>query len=388
MATPGTIISATGHVGLIGWLILGWGFEAEPLPFEIQDVQLISASAFEAATGGGQPAAEDAAPEPPVTPEPAGLEPPPEPAPEETALPEPPQPDPRPETDPAPAEADDPAPRPVTEPAPEGPLQPEILPAANPEVGDSPRPVPRDAPRVATEAAPEPEAETDFLPQEAVAEAETPEAAELEEQPALAEEAATTEIPLEDETPEAAEVITVSSAPERSRRPAARPTRPEPAAAAEAPEPEPEPAPDPEPEPEPQTRPEPDPEPDTSVEDLLAGLQAEEARPAVDPGPPLTRGERDGLQLAVQRCWALPLSTDAQSTVVEVSFELSREGVPSNISLVSANGRTDEANRAAFEAARRAIQRCAQGGYRLPAEKYEQWRRVVITFNPERMAGR
>ena len=37
------------------------------------------------------------------------------------------------------------------------------------------------------------------------------------------------------------------------------------------------------------------------------------------------------------------------------------------------------------EAARRAIIRCGASGYNLPVEKYDQWRDIEMTFNPERM---
>ena len=39
----------------------------------------------------------------------------------------------------------------------------------------------------------------------------------------------------------------------------------------------------------------------------------------------------------------------------------------------------------AFEAARRAIIRCGVSGFDLPAEKYDQWQEIEMTFNPEQM---
>ncbi|MDO7707324.1 MAG: energy transducer TonB, partial [Loktanella sp.] len=39
----------------------------------------------------------------------------------------------------------------------------------------------------------------------------------------------------------------------------------------------------------------------------------------------------------------------------------------------------------AFQAARRAILRCQSGGYQLPADKYDQWKEVEITFDPSGM---
>ena len=48
-------------------------------------------------------------------------------------------------------------------------------------------------------------------------------------------------------------------------------------------------------------------------------------------------------------------------------------------------GGSDTSARQAFEAARRAIIRCGATGYDLPIEKYEQWREIEMTLNPERM---
>jgi hypothetical protein len=51
--------------------------------------------------------------------------------------------------------------------------------------------------------------------------------------------------------------------------------------------------------------------------------------------------------------------------------------------LVESQGASSEAAvTSAFEAARRAIVRCQGSGFPLPPEKYEQWREVLMTFNP------
>ena len=39
----------------------------------------------------------------------------------------------------------------------------------------------------------------------------------------------------------------------------------------------------------------------------------------------------------------------------------------------------------AYEAARRAIIRCGAKGFDLPREKYDHWRDIKMTFNPEKM---
>jgi DhnA family fructose-bisphosphate aldolase class Ia len=56
-----------------------------------------------------------------------------------------------------------------------------------------------------------------------------------------------------------------------------------------------------------------------------------------------------------------------------------------SIRMLSHSGGSATAARQAFEAARRAIIRCGADGFDLPREKYEQWRDIEMTFNPEKM---
>ena len=68
-------------------------------------------------------------------------------------------------------------------------------------------------------------------------------------------------------------------------------------------------------------------------------------------------------------------------------FELSREGKPDigSIRMTGYEGGNAAGAKQAYETARRAIVRCGASGYNLPIEKYEQWKIVNITFNPENM---
>jgi len=58
---------------------------------------------------------------------------------------------------------------------------------------------------------------------------------------------------------------------------------------------------------------------------------------------------------------------------------------PGSLRLVSSQGGADSATKTAFQAARRAVLRCQKGGYNLPTDKYEHWREIEMTFNPEKM---
>ncbi|MTH77689.1 protein TolA [Paracoccus aestuariivivens] len=104
-------------------------------------------------------------------------------------------------------------------------------------------------------------------------------------------------------------------------------------------------------------------------------------------GPPLSQGEKDGFRVAVEACWNRgSLSTEASRTKVSISFSMSPDGMPESGSLkmINHNGPSDAVAKQAYEAARRAILMCASrnGGYKLPAEKYNRWKDIVIDFNP------
>ena len=82
-------------------------------------------------------------------------------------------------------------------------------------------------------------------------------------------------------------------------------------------------------------------------------------------GPPLSRGEKDGLRLQIEACWNIgSLSREAQRTSVTVAFDMTPDGMPEqdSVRLLSAEGGSDAAAAQAFEAARRAILRCALQG--------------------------
>jgi len=102
-------------------------------------------------------------------------------------------------------------------------------------------------------------------------------------------------------------------------------------------------------------------------------------------GPPLTSSERNGLVLAVQQCWNVPVGVqDAGELVVVLSVDLNKDGtLAGNPRLISPSGTPQGTVRQAFEAGRRALIRCAP--YALPADKYAQWRQLEVVFNPKTM---
>ncbi len=104
---------------------------------------------------------------------------------------------------------------------------------------------------------------------------------------------------------------------------------------------------------------------------------------------PMTQAEKDGFRDAVQSCWNLgAVSTEALETRVVVGFAMGRDGRPDPDSFrIVGEPETDGPRQQAFEAARRAVMRCAGAGYKLPADKYNEWDDVEMTFTPTGVEG-
>ena len=129
-----------------------------------------------------------------------------------------------------------------------------------------------------------------------------------------------------------------------------------------------------------------------SVDDALAAALADSGAgqaAEADPGPPMTGAEQDAFRVAVQQCWVVDPGSQAGRVSVTVAFQLGRDGkVAGDVELLTHNADSSEAANSAYESARRAILRCQGDGFPLPAEKYEQWRLVEMTFDPTQMAIR
>ncbi|MGR3514300.1 MAG: energy transducer TonB [Paracoccaceae bacterium] len=366
----GWTVSGVGHVALFLVLLFGGLFRGDSIPeaISVSDVAIISEEEFAAlALPGDAPEPQTEAPDvsapeeseaPPETPseesapslpEATEVEEPPEPETPDITVPEP-LPDAvvvdqSPPVPVAPSEQDGTSLErdAVAAPAPRVAAIPQVAPP--PDVETAPDVVPDSAPEPAPEAEPEPE----------------------EVEPA-APEAASDRIVTEAEEEQ-------NYAPASSMRPRSRPARPVRQAETE---------PDPEPEPTPQ------PSTDDAVAAALAESETTSEAPARS-GPPLTGGEKEGLRVAISRCWNVgSLSTDALGTTVVVAVEMEQNGRPisGSIRLVSSSGGSATGERQAFEAARRAIIRCGTQGFGLPVEKYDQWREIEMTFNPEGMQFR
>ncbi|MGR3484024.1 MAG: cell envelope biogenesis protein TolA [Paracoccaceae bacterium] len=334
------IVSGGLHLGVALWALLGSWPDAVAPSMPVSDVTVITEADFAALTGaaaGGSPAPQPVAQ--PVAPEPA-------PAPAPAPVPDPaPEPEPLPEPEPEPI----PVPQPAPTPQPVAPAPP------------STRPRPRPAARIAAAAAPPPpvEAERADAAAEAVDEDGTLPSVDAPARDAQAPEEAATEIVTEAEEPGEG-----AAAPATSARPAARPRT----LVAAAPAPEPAPQVD-----------------AGAIDSVLQGVVAD----AAPSGRSLTSAEAEGFRLLLGSCWRVDPGSESAEVVVTVEFELNRDGrLEAPPTLKSASGAGASAQRAAFAAVSRAIIGCGRDGFDLPADAYDDWRRVVITFDPSTMSLR
>ena len=347
----GHYISGAAHVGVIGWVMFGGVFRSDPPPFEVTGVSVITSEQFNALnavqrapgpeTEVDVPVAPELREDVPEVPSQVDREVPTD-APDNAQVPEP-------DVTPDLSDLQTPQPSDVTDDAPDIEAPAEEMAVLIPR--DEVRPVLRPADRVAPEpvAPPEPDVRIDDALREATVPDEQPGEAVEEPQDATAPEAATTEIVTEAKDQ-------VALAPKRSLRPVLR------------------------------TRSQPKPSVSAGADAAVAAALAEDTTPAVPSGPPLSQGEKDALRVSVQKCWVVDVGSQSANVTVTVGLSMTREGkVDGAIKLLSSEGGDERATKTAYEAARRAILRCQKGGYNLPIEKYDHWRDIEITFNPEKM---
>jgi colicin import membrane protein len=128
---------------------------------------------------------------------------------------------------------------------------------------------------------------------------------------------------------------------------------------------------------QPAETPPPQPDPVTQTAEPAAGS------PEVTASVSMSANELDLLRARLARCWSPPIGwVDPAEVRVVLLLALNVDG--------SVNGQPQvleapqgQFSRQAPESALRAVRRCAP--YILPAEKYDAWREVKVTFDPQDM---
>lgn len=392
----GLLASAIAH-GALFTLALFWGdlFRApETDPIQIVETSVISEAEFAALTGQDGAAARPAPTPPEPTPEPVAE---PAPTPVVPAEPEIP-PDPTPVVETPEEDSDAPydrAPPPPSELALNADATRDRSPdrqirEALPPVRPAPEPAalaeaePETAPEVEAASEPEPEPAPDPSPRPEIAEAPRqpeapdpdatpePDAPDIPPQPATAE-AAPEPDPEPEPTPPA-EPVVAEEAPAQAPTPRLRPRPPQQVAAAE-------PAQDPAPRDQGDLF--------DNISRSLSGLdetaptppraQTQQARPA---SRPLSAGEKAAFAFNFKRFWSPPTpGPDLAELVVTLEISVGRDGLLlSEPTPVAPSGALTTRQATAIFNAMRAVRQGAP--YLGPAEKYDRWRRIRVTYDP------
>lgn len=384
----GHYISGSAHIGLLSWLLIGGVFQSDQLPIEVSNVSVVSLSDYADMVMTDTAPEAELEPQDLMQPEAEADALPARPS-EEQAVENVPQPD-------AMAQPDDPArtvpqtPQPLDIPTPEV-AEPSDLSA--PESNDAAFIVPRSEPaprpqpdkRIAPKpvAPPPPDAALDDQLRQAAAPSENPAAVPKPEVEAAAPEEAVRENLTEADTPP-------KVAPDTSVRPKARPAQqalPKAPMPAEAPQvanqsADPKQLPKPEPETEAETE-------TPAQQDLIQAALQEALQGGSEPneakGAELTKEEIDGLRDDVQACWIVDEGSLVSNVTVTVAMSMTPEGMVKRETLrrIGGEGGSEKIIDTAFQKVRRAILRCQKKGYDLPKEKYDHWREIEITFDPE-----
>lgn len=204
----------------------------------------------------------------------------------------------------------------------------------------------------------------------------------------------------------------LSNAPQEARLPVARPAELAAAAqASSAPKPRSEPAPEPEkvaekpkveplkvekPKPEKAEKPEkkkPEPE---AVAEAPAKPKAPEPKAEQPPTPAagstsqfaakVTAGEKDALRVGIKQHFYYNGDRSDRSLRVTVAIGLSPDGkIVSGPKQIDAQGGNTGAQKALYDAGRRALIKAQSAGEfaKLPAQKYDGWKQINVTFTPE-----
>ena len=107
-------------------------------------------------------------------------------------------------------------------------------------------------------------------------------------------------------------------------------------------------------------------------------------------GQAVTQSDKDAVRRQIERCWNPPVGAPkAEELTVDLRLEVNPDGTVRTVQVANPSRmNSDPYFRAAAESAVRAVlnPRCRK--LNLPAAKYEEWKTLIIGFDPREMLGR
>ena len=95
----------------------------------------------------------------------------------------------------------------------------------------------------------------------------------------------------------------------------------------------------------------------------------------------------DMVRQQIRACWNPPPGqANAEDMVIELMIVMNKDGTVRSANVENfSRFRRDPIFRAAADAARRAVLNPRCNPLKLPREKFDQWKRMVLNFNPKEM---
>ncbi|HTV45141.1 MAG TPA: cell envelope integrity protein TolA [Stellaceae bacterium] len=127
------------------------------------------------------------------------------------------------------------------------------------------------------------------------------------------------------------------------------------------------------------------PSPDALPQDTAVASGQPSSQPRAPLGSQLSASEVDMIREQISRCWNIPAGArDAKDLVVEIRVSVEPDGMVQQATIVDqARAASDPFYRAAAESARRAFFNPQCRPLRLPPDKYEIWKDMVVDFSPK-----
>jgi hypothetical protein len=123
---------------------------------------------------------------------------------------------------------------------------------------------------------------------------------------------------------------------------------------------------------------------DEPPQDTAVASGEESSQPRAPLGSQLSASELDMIREQISRCWNIPAGArDAKNLVVEIHVVVAPDGMVQQATIVDQGRLSDPFFRAAAESARRAFFNPECRPLRLPADKYEIWKDMVVDFSPK-----
>ncbi|MDB5410031.1 MAG: energy transducer TonB [Rhodospirillales bacterium] len=102
-------------------------------------------------------------------------------------------------------------------------------------------------------------------------------------------------------------------------------------------------------------------------------------------GSQLTVSEKDLVIQQIQQCWNVPAGAkDAQNLIIDVHIDVASDRTVTNVQIVDQSRyNSDPFFRAAADSAKRAVLNPRCSPLKLPADKFDQWKSITLSFNPK-----